>query len=451
MSLRKSLGVIAYLEDIVLPFASDSRFDDDTVFLVFEEDFRFAPEQHDKSWRMHGRRNIKAAALAHMFDNVPTSYVTEDVQAELYAAMAPEQQRIFDSWSQSKQQALLRDLIEKNPLKVNAVLQSSDASCSAAAIPHGESPVPHHQLPRGSQVVAKTPQYVVASKAGPDAWEEPSIFLRDLIAYCNVAARRKKEIVWLGWQPGNAGVEVKHVDRFCSGAMCIAITKLGAEKVYADMRAGHRELKTAYHWDIVLKKYLSSTQNNWHCYITPPIGGYTAHVTGCAPEEFSSTGGVRPSIWHSKWACTGTREDHDWQEKPRAKWLCSFTKNGMCNYLEPISVQAPDESVVWRSWRQSFEGDESGSAASSSGAVGSGSATIEPVLTQRKKRIRRAEVAKDKYRSWASSEQEVATIGPQWMSDESGPYSTHVSRYMLVSVHACLISYDKERFSFVEQ
>ena len=235
----------------------------------------------------------------------------------MYAAMSPEQQRLFDSWSQSKQQALLRDLIEQNPLKVSAVLQSSDASCSAAAIPVGESPVPHHQLPRGSQVVAKTPQYVVASKAGPDAWEEPSIFLRDMIAYCNVAARRKMDIVWLGWQPGNAGVEVKHVDRFCSGAMCIAITKSGATKVYADMRAGHRDLKTANQWDIVLKKYLSSTQNNWHCYITPPIGGYTAHVTGCAPEEFSSSGGVRPSIWHSEWACTGTREDHDWQEKPR--------------------------------------------------------------------------------------------------------------------------------------
>ena len=113
MSERKSLGVIAYHEDIVLPFASDSRFDDDTVFLVFEEDFRFAPEQHDKSWRMHGRRNRKAAALAHLFDNMPTSYVTEDVQAEMYAAMSPEQQRLFDSWSQSKHQALLRDLIEK--------------------------------------------------------------------------------------------------------------------------------------------------------------------------------------------------------------------------------------------------------------------------------------------------------------------------------------------------
>ena len=405
------------MQDVVLPFTSDPRFENDTVFLVFEEDFRFAPEQNDKSWTMHGRRKIKATALAHMFDRKRPPPLSDDVQADMYAAMDPESQRQFDALSEKQKEALLRDVLEKNPLKVSSVLQSSAASSSASALPLDESPVPHPQLPRGSQVIAKTPQYVVATKAGPEAWEEPSIYLRDLIAYCNVAARKKKDLVWFGWQPGNAGADVKHVDRFCSGAMCIAISKSGASKVYADMIAGHRDLKSANHWDIVLKKYLSSTQSDWYCYITPPIGGYTAHITGCAPEEFVSAGGVRPSIWNSKWACTGTREDHDWQDKPRAKWLCSFTKNGYCNYLEPISVQVPDEDVIWKSWRQSDEFPNVALGASSAGATGSGSAASEPPLSQRKKRLRRAEVAKDKYRCWASSEQEVAAIGSQWMSD----------------------------------
>ena len=48
------------------------------------------------------------------------------------------------------------------------------------------------------------------------------------------------------------------------------------------------------------------------------------------------------------------------------------------------------------------------------------------------KRLRRAQVAKDKYRSWASSEQEVAPIGPQWMSDESGGSFSRVTWYTFV-------------------
>jgi len=69
-----------------------------------------------------------------------------------------------------------------------------------------------------------------------------------------------------------------------------------------------------------------------------------------------------------------------------------------------------DESVVWNSWRQPVDAVDGRSAASTVGDAGTSSAASEPELTHRQKRLKRAEVSKQKFRSWAPSEQLVALI-----------------------------------------
>ena len=40
------LPALLFLQDVALPFIRDDRFEKDTLFLVFENDFRFHPDDH---------------------------------------------------------------------------------------------------------------------------------------------------------------------------------------------------------------------------------------------------------------------------------------------------------------------------------------------------------------------------------------------------------------------
>ena len=37
-------------QDVLLEFCTDPRFDEDTLFIIFEEDFRFTPDVGDPAW-----------------------------------------------------------------------------------------------------------------------------------------------------------------------------------------------------------------------------------------------------------------------------------------------------------------------------------------------------------------------------------------------------------------
>ena len=58
-------------QDVLLEFCTDPRFDEDTLFIIFEEDFRFTPDVGDPAWTHNGRKDTSATILSSMFGPSP--------------------------------------------------------------------------------------------------------------------------------------------------------------------------------------------------------------------------------------------------------------------------------------------------------------------------------------------------------------------------------------------
>ena len=54
--LVRNVAVLVYVQDICLPLINDERWEPDTLFLVFEEDFRFAADDDPETQLMKAGR-----------------------------------------------------------------------------------------------------------------------------------------------------------------------------------------------------------------------------------------------------------------------------------------------------------------------------------------------------------------------------------------------------------
>ena len=153
--------------------------------------------------------------------------------------------------------------------------------------------------------------------------KNPQKRLVDLVRM-SIAAHRKGhgDIVWACWQPGGAGVKIKDVRRINSGAMLLMITPRGANTIAQQIdndSASSTGPMRPWHFDLALKTFLSDPDVNVGaraCYIFPPVGNYTTHISGCDLANFGSGAG-RPNCWREAWACPGTTEDEDPQQRPK--------------------------------------------------------------------------------------------------------------------------------------
>ena len=71
---------------------------------------------------------------------------------------------------------------------------------------------------------------MVQNKASRDDWKQPSMFLRDLVAYATLAHRQKRgDFMFMGWQPHGAGESesTPSVDRMRSGLMLSMVSQQG--------------------------------------------------------------------------------------------------------------------------------------------------------------------------------------------------------------------------------
>ena len=124
---------------------------------------------------------------------------------------------------------------------------------------------------------------MVLNRASGADWEHPSIFLRDLVAYATLAHRQKRgDFMFMGWQPHGAGQSdsTKDIIRMRSGLMCSMVSLEGFLHLETQWRVAP-ELTAIGHVDLKLKNFWSLPVNSRVSYITPPIGGYTAHLSGC--------------------------------------------------------------------------------------------------------------------------------------------------------------------------
>ena len=118
----------------------------------------------------------------------------------------------------------------------------------------------------------------------------------------------------------------------------------------------HRFMKLG-HFDLQLKYLLADngrcSQNPFaYCYISPPMGNYSTHPSGCDPKF--SEGAGRPSCWQESWCCPGTRRSQD--PKIRDKWLCQLTSRGNPDWITKVDVEKDRESLNWKTfWMDSDE------------------------------------------------------------------------------------------------
>jgi len=294
-------GDVCSLQDVLIPLCTDLRFDEDTLFIIFEEDYRFAPDPGDAAWT-HKKRLDTFYTLSSSSEPSPP------------------------------------------PAVPGSSSSSSAAPSTQNKIPRGHKETIARQKSASQRVMIENEHYRVLNRPPAKDWRNTSIFLRDLVAYATLAHRQKRgDFIFCGWQPHRADESetCKNKDNFRSGTMLTMVSKNGFWKLQ-DKWEVHAKLKTPGHIDQCLKGFFSDQTINWSSYITPPLGGYFSHISGCDPAQ-----GLRPSIWMEDFACPGTRQSHDWNDPPRKKHLCCFTTNGRVSWLREINVEVPDDQVKW--------------------------------------------------------------------------------------------------------
>ena len=217
------------VQDHVLPFCMDYRFPRDTLFLVFEEDFRFWPEEKEPL----------AAAVK-------------------YGKRADEYGYPADA---------ARGASPPQPCGQLALAGAASSSASPPQQTDRREAMP----PESRRQITKF--HVAPEKGYAEFWHgRHNGFdedLANLVRHLTMAARCDVgEIVWCSWCANQQ--RVSHVGY---GSQLIAMSAWGATSMFNAIRYGHME---PGHWDVVLKKWLHSTpekqQEVGFSYILPPIG-----------------------------------------------------------------------------------------------------------------------------------------------------------------------------------
>ena len=300
---------------MALPLFQDNRWDPDTLFLIFENDYRFRDE-----W------------------NTPADN-----------------------------------------------LRSPSTAAASNAAPSATQPPP--AKPTGHVAVGNF--FAIPCKAPEGEFAAPRPDITNVMRMAAVAARKNKgDLIWFCWQPSGADAPKVKTSKIKSGAMFVAITPAGATAVSAAVTAG---TIPPGHWDVGLLGYLlSQPPGLGACYLLPPLGNYTTHVSHCETMP-SLENKVRKNCWGMRWACQGTDEAED--TKGRQKWFVNFTAAGQPDWIVRAGGKTLKDTPPWRSYKVMAE---SGSAD-----------TVGKPASKRQKRDRRTARLNMTRRVWTDDRAEV--------------------------------------------
>ena len=360
-------------QDVLIELCTDPRFDEDTLFIIFEEDFRFTPDDGDPAWTRPGRRDTSETIFSSMFGPSPPPAVEAASSSAAPAEAA----------------------------------SSSAAPLSPNKMPKAKkwAPPVHPNFWNRAERAAEG-GYVIQNKASGADWKQPSMFLRDLVAYATLAHRESRgDFMFMGWQPHGAGQgkSAPSASRYRSGLMLSMVSQQGF--LHLDEHWKHEPtLSSAGHVDLKLKNFWCLPVNSRVSYITPPMGGYTAHLSGCAQEFYKKE---RPCIWMEDFACPGTRHSHDWDAPHRRKWLATFTSKGNINWVCKVEVAVPDEEVWWYSCDKRVDRGPAEPTAGWGCAAWDSNKKCWNEKTERELRSSRSLRMREKFRHWTTNPDEA--------------------------------------------
>ena len=256
----------------------DARYPMDTLFLVFEEDYRFWPEGTDPD------------------------------KADDYKT------RLSDQVAKKKRSV--------SPNKIKRKMETQPSDSSGAYRPEHESGAYRPEgkgKEKGKRLATEFHETLPRGRTDASTDQGYSQNVADLIRMCTMCHRvGKGDIIWFGWN----AAKTDKPSWVYNGSHGLAITKKGAQSIANAMV--HRKVERG-HIDLRLLDWLRAEGEATAakaCYLYPAVGSYYAHPSGCDPKNFGEDQGGRPSGWELKKAAQGTRVASD--ENKRQKWMIQW-------------------------------------------------------------------------------------------------------------------------------
>ena len=252
----------------------DHRFPDDTLFMVFEEDYRFWPIGEDPNG----------------YDDYPER---------------------------------LKKILEREEAPKSGAYRPDKITFDAAA--SGAKGEQAKGISKGYRVAG---QYHFTPNRQATTYEEDEGLCQevaDLIRIATLCHRNSMgEIIWFGWEPKSDGKRPTWLWKASHGLM---LTKKGAHHIEVAMQTDQLERN---HFDLAFSWWLRRphvAEKAGVCYIVPSIGSYFAHPSDCDPLNFGEASGGRPDGWDKKVKpARGTRQATDQLSRP--KWIAQWKGTG---------------------------------------------------------------------------------------------------------------------------
>ena len=364
----------------------DNRLPDDTLFMVFEEDYRFFPENEDSDKADDYAARMVKVVLERGWESLQGS----ESQPPQTQSSSSSQGKLHGSESLPPQ--------SEPPFNVFGPASSSKGKSKGKG---NSKPKPESRF------------HATASRGSSNLEDEEnegfSSNLADLVRWATVAHRQGMgNLVWVGWCPAK-----DKRSRLSNGSHCVMVSKTGLSHMTKAFFEG--KIRRG-HIDLVLKEWLSTGSTAARvgaCYVFPTMGGFTAHASGCDPFNFGEEKGGRPSNWKKDNPALGTRTATD--PSQRGKWLIQWAEKT----TDRVWKGCPDDKDLvqakwkWRSIREPTAsvpaGFQQNSAQQNAKWDPANPEGAEP-SSKRYKRLKRQHEMRDSYRHWTTSADEAAGI-----------------------------------------
>ena len=281
----------------------DHRFPDDTLFMLFEEDYRFWPIGEDPDGVDDYPERLKKAMKRQ-----------QDTKAGAYRP---------DTWTDG-------------PAAGGAKGEAAKGRAKGIRVA-GE----FHYVPMRQSTT---------TEVDGGLRQEVADLIR-IATFCN--RNRMGDIIWFGWNPNKNG---KKKTWLWNGSHGLMLTKLGAHHIEIGMNTNAIERE---HIDLALAWWLRRPGNAARvqaCYICPALGSYFAHPSECDPKNFGEEAGGRPDGWGPPLnPARGTRRATD--HLNRAKYVLQWKgtgKDGSDREWIPFPPDAElhSDRFMWKSYKE---------------------------------------------------------------------------------------------------
>ena len=299
----------------MLPFCADPRHPEDTLFFVFEEDWRLNP------WDCKGTEGL-------VEDDMPPWRGVELTAPPSLAAIPKTRE-------QDAKRKKVHGYWRPVDLKKRQEIESEPTAGCANYTPE------------------EMGWYSKMRKPASVEWETVSTELVDMVKLFNASAKAgARDLLWMSW---NASTKTrKEVPAY--GSHLIALTARCARVLHANFDDWIEQ----GHFSISLKKALESHDvcraELTAGFLFPALGHYEEHESG-------TISGVRESSWNARWVQGGTRPDPTELANYPKDWIPwqirDFCPSGVAPHLggRPVLLEDEDEDLTW--WTAAVTVDES--------------------------------------------------------------------------------------------